>query len=103
MLFRSIKISCQRHIHFLEYGRTLAKIVTEAAASERPAEQDGDEGHGRKPAGAEELTQAVPEKQVANVVPVGRDGDDRYSDKDKAACGGEPAEDIKERFDPGTE
>ncbi len=150
-----IKISCQRHIHFLEYGRTLAKTVTEAEASERPAEQDGDEGHGRKPADAEERAQAVAEKQTVSVVPAEPDGDDghgmkpagaqeltqavaekqtvsvvpaepdghageqkavaadidkkidqkvdRYSDKDKAACGGEPAEDIRERFDPGTD
>ncbi len=117
-----IKISCQRHIHFLEYGRTLAKTVTEAEASERPAERDEDNGHGRKPAGAQELTQAVAGKQTVSVVPAEPDGHageqkaaaadidkkidqkvDRYSDKDKAAYGSDPAEDIRERFDPGTD
>lgn len=117
-----IKISCQRHIHFLEYGRTLAKTVTEAEASERPTERDEGDGHGRKPAGAQELTQAVAGKQTVSVVPAEPDGHageqkaaaadidkkigqkvDRYSDKDKAAYGSDPAEDIRERFDPGTD
>ena len=84
-----IKISCQRHIHFLEYGRTLAKTVTVAAASERPTERAGDDGE-RKAVAAHR------EKKIDQKV-------DRYSDKDKAACGGEPAEDIRERFDPGTD
>ena len=75
-----IKISCQRHIHFLEYGRTLAKTVTEAE-SEMPAERDGDDEHGRKPADAEERAQAVAEKQVASVVPAEPDGDNGHGRK----------------------
>ena len=54
-----------------------------------PAEPDGH-------AGEQKAVAADIDKKIDQKV-------DRYSDKDKAACGGEPAEDIRERFDPGTD